>query len=243
MDYFEYHGERIPYRMETSNRKTISIRVNHEGIIVRAPKTLSKGKIEALVETKANWIAAKYHEMQAAKPLIQPPDYREGSKFLYRGGVLALTYREGNRYGVKAGEGKVWIEQDQLNVALTDFSIGAIQNVLEQWYRHEARQRLEERVYYFSNRYDFGKRVNRIFIKDQKSRWGSCSSKCNLNFNYRLIMAPDEVLDYVVVHELCHLKHMNHSTDFWNTVGEIMPNYKSVRAWLRKHGGSLHLNK
>lgn len=242
MDYFEYHGERIPYRMETSNRKTISIRVNHEGIIVRAPKTLSRRKIEELVETKANWISEKYHEMKAVKPLIQPTDYREGSRLLYRGGEIILKYREGSKYGVKDGEGKVWIEQDQLNVALTDFSVGAIQNVLEQWYRHEARQRIEERVFYYCNRFEFGKRVNRIFIKDQKSRWGSCSSKCNLNFNYRLIMAPDEVLDYVIIHELCHLKHMNHSVDFWNAVEEIMPNYKTYRTWLRKYGGSLHLS-
>ena len=241
MDYLEYHGERIPYRVETSNRKTISIRVNHEEIVVRAPKTLSKRKITELVQTKANWIVEKYHEMKEVKPLIQPTDYREGSKFLYRGEVLTLKHRQGNQYGVKSGEGKVWLEDNELNVALTDFSVGAIQNILEQWYRHEARQRIEERVEYYSRRYDFGKRVNRIFIKDQKSRWGSCSSKCNLNFNYRLIMAPDEVLDYVVIHELCHLKHMNHSVDFWNVVGEIMPDYKAFRAWLRKHGGSLHL--
>lgn len=81
--------------------------------------------------------------------------------------------------------------------------------------------------------------VNRICIKDQKSRWGSCSSKRNLNFNWRIIMAPPEVADYVVVHEMCHLRHLNHSPEFWKEVAGILPDYKERRKWLREHGSEL----
>lgn len=78
-----------------------------------------------------------------------------------------------------------------------------------------------------------------VTVRDQKSRWGSCSSRGTLSFNYRLMFAPPRVLDYVVVHELCHLTHMNHSKDFWNMVERIMPDYKLYKSWLREHGHEL----
>ena len=83
-------------------------------------------------------------------------------------------------------------------------------------------------------RKQIGKPVNSIRIKDVRSRWGSCSSKANLNFNWRLVLAPMEVLDYVVVHEMCHLKEMNHSKAFWDLVGEILPDYQKQREWLKR---------
>ena len=104
-------------------------------------------------------------------------------------------------------------------------------------YRDAARARFEERV-----AHDLpvtGGRYNSITVRDQKSRWGSCSSRGTLSFNYRLIFAPPAVLDYVVVHELCHLTHMNHSKDFWRKVASVMPEYKVHRQWLKDHGHEL----
>lgn len=78
-------------------------------------------------------------------------------------------------------------------------------------------------------------RYARISIRQQKTRWGSCSSKGNLNFHWRLVLMPEEVMDYVIVHELCHLKYMNHSPEFWKCVGEVMPDYQRWRRWLREY--------
>ena len=78
-----------------------------------------------------------------------------------------------------------------------------------------------------------------ITIREQKTRWGSCSSEKNLNFNWKLILAPPEVLDYVVVHELCHLKEMNHSKAFWDEVGKVMPEYETYKLWLKENGWKL----
>ena len=104
-------------------------------------------------------------------------------------------------------------------------------------YRGMAEQHIPRRVAVYAGK--MGVTYSRIRIKDQKTLWGSCSSRKNLNFNWRLVMAPGEVLDYVVVHELCHLKHMNHSAEFWDCVEEILPEYREHRRWLKVHGGEL----
>ena len=110
---------------------------------------------------------------------------------------------------------------------------------LEQRYRDSARTVLEDRVSYFHK--TTGGIYTSVTVRDQKTRWGSCSSRGTLSFNYRLIFAPPGILDYVVVHELCHLTHMNHSRDFWNMVALVMPDYQSRKQWLRDHGKELTL--
>ena len=109
----------------------------------------------------------------------------------------------------------------------------------EKRYRKAARLRMEERTACFHK--ITGGNYTSITIRDQKTRWGSCSSSGTLSFNYRLIFAPPAILDYVVVHELCHLTHMNHSRDFWNMVESVLPDYKERRQWLKEHGQELNL--
>lgn len=109
----------------------------------------------------------------------------------------------------------------------------------EKRYRKAARLRIEERTAFFHK--ITGGSYTSITIRDQKTRWGSCSSNGTLSFNYRLIFAPPAILDYVVVHELCHLTHMNHSKDFWNMVESVLPDYKERRQWLKEHGQELNL--
>lgn len=108
---------------------------------------------------------------------------------------------------------------------------------LEKRYRDAAREYIPKRVEYYHEL--TGGNYTKITIRDQKTRWGSCSSNGTLSFNYRLMLAPPRVLDYVVVHELCHLTHMNHSKDFWNMVSSILPDYKEYRKWLKENGHTL----
>jgi len=108
---------------------------------------------------------------------------------------------------------------------------------LEEPYRKAAKEYIPKRVAYYADL--LGVTYGTISIRDQKTRWGSCSTKGNLNFNYRLMLAPPKVLDYVVVHELCHRKEMNHSPKFWAHVESVMPDYKEYRKWLKKNGNSL----
>lgn len=110
---------------------------------------------------------------------------------------------------------------------------------LEKRYRRAAKEYIPLRVAYFHS--FTGGSYEKIVIRDQKTRWGSCSSAGTLSFNYRLMLAPPSILDYVVVHELCHLKHMNHSAAFWQAVESVLPDYKVRRTWLKEHGNELTL--
>ena len=126
----------------------------------------------------------------------------------------------------------------QKSRSLTEAEIRRLET-LEKRYRNAARQQFENRVAYYHR--ITGGNYTSITVRDQKTRWGSCSSRGTLSFNYRLIFAPPVILDYVVVHELCHLTHMDHSKNFWNMVASVMPEYKECRKWLREHGQELTL--
>ncbi len=110
---------------------------------------------------------------------------------------------------------------------------------LEKRYRDAAKEYIPQRVEYYHSL--TGGHYHKIAIRDQKTRWGSCSATGTLSFNYRLMLAPPRVLDYVVVHELCHLTHMNHSKAFWDMVASILPDYKEYRKWLKDNGHTLHV--
>ena len=107
----------------------------------------------------------------------------------------------------------------------------------ERQLRERAKSVLAQRVAYFAQQ--IGVTYGKITVRDQKTRWGSCSQAGNLNFNFRLILAPPEVLDYVVVHELCHRRQMNHSARFWQEVAQVLPDYRERKAWLAKNGWRL----
>lgn len=107
-------------------------------------------------------------------------------------------------------------------------------SLLENFLIETARKYITNKAYKFAKDFEFS--FNKIAIKEQKSRWGSCSSLKNLNFNWRLIFAPTEVIDYVIIHELAHTKQMNHSSKFWNVVYECMPEYNTYRSWLKDNG-------
>lgn len=115
-----------------------------------------------------------------------------------------------------------------------------INALLDDWIRNEAKIIIEKRVEQLAKHYGFD--FNKVAVRNQSTRWGSCSSQKNLNFNWKLILAPVKVLDYVIIHELAHTVQMNHSKAFWEVVGKCMPEYKFVRKWLRNNGDKLTLS-
>ena len=180
----------LPVKTIKSKRKTISIELKEDGILVRAPKGMGRQEINAVLYKKSDWIEKHWMTVQKRKQDMEN----------------ILPYTEADM--------KAMMEK--------------------------AKTMIPQRVKYYAPM--VGVDYGRITIRNQKTRWGSCSAKGNLNFNCLLMVFPDEVIDSIVVHELCHRKHMNHSTDFYAELERVFPDYRRCEKWLRENG-AVHLRR
>ncbi len=227
----------MQYQLTRSKRKTIAISFDRDGnLCVKAPTWVSKKAIESFLAEKTEWIeaTAKRLQNQRMKEIAERKGLENGEELPYLGQKKILTVVREERQRAKV---KCIGERLILSVPY-DVDYEEKKEQLEKWYRKEAGIVLEEKVQCFAN--ILSVKYSDIRIKDQKSRWGSCSSKGNLNFNFRIIMAPEYVCDYVVIHELCHLVHMDHSKDFWRLVESVCPAYKQCIKWLKDNGKTLY---
>ena len=190
-------------------------------------------RVEQVLREKAQWILTTLERVEREAEVAAPPPIVAGMRLPLAGRQITLSVVTG------ASERHVHarLDGDTLRLALADTTQETLRAALELWYRRHARTVFAERLAACNSRYGFA--YGRVAIKEQKSRWGSCSRQGNLNFNWRLLLAPLPVLDYVVVHELCHLKELNHSPRFWQLVALACPDYATHRAWLRRHGREL----
>jgi len=230
----------IAYTVTKTKRKTIGITINMYGEVkVAAPLHISEKQIGEIIRKKADWIIRKVNEVKKMNSNIVYKKYVSGEKILYLGKEYALEIAE---MGTRKDE--VYIQDDTISVyikhGLTEESKKqAIKEELIKWYRQRFAEIIKERIEKFSQQLKVI--PCKVVIKDQKTRWGSCSKKGNINLNWRLVMAPIDIIDYVVVHELCHLKVMNHSKDFWNLVESILPSCREKREWLKANGNRLEI--
>jgi predicted metal-dependent hydrolase len=229
-----------------SKRKTIALIVKPDGsLVVRAPLRSSNAVIEDFVKKNAPWIERKQAEALAALP-APTKQYVNGATFPYLGtnypleiveqpGVGVRRRRASDRRSPKLVTRPLLLDVGGFKLAASHQHGAA--SAFERWYREQARQVLAERVKFFAAQYGF--QYKRIRITSARTRWGSCSASGSLSFSWRLIQAPLAVVDYVVVHELVHTVVHNHSKQFWQRVGSIMPDYHQHRRWLREHGREL----
>lgn len=207
------------------------------GLEVTTPPGVSIARIEAVMREKTEWITTMLTRYaQPPRSVIDAP-LQSGTLLPFAGGHLRLLLDT----SPTAKRQSAFMEEGTLRLVLADASGSQpemLKATLEAWYRRQGRRVFEERVAHWNTQYGFS--YGRIAIRDQKSRWGSCSRQGNLNFNWRLLLAPLPVLDYIVIHELAHLKEGNHSPRFWALVAEKCPDYRGYRDWLRQHGPELH---
>ncbi len=219
-----------------SKRSTMAIKICAEGNIkVFVPQGTHQSAIDNMIRSKADWIHKNLNAIRASQAMEVKRTYTDGEIFLYLGCDYPLQLKVDPRLDkirVKLGDGRLEVSSPLANEAV-------IQDGMEAWYRFMATEYINDRLKCFQPLLDVC--PNRVTIRGQKTRWGSCSSKGNLSFNWRLMMAPAEVVDYVIVHELCHLIHPNHAKSFWNQVSAILPDYKSHQVWLKKNGPRLML--
>ena len=231
---FTYNNREIIYSVIKKNRKTISIRIDGQGnVLVSCPLYISDKKVKELVESKAAWISSKLTEIESVNSC---------NKELNSINFLGRNYKV-NIYEIEQDIIRIKLEDNSFEVyvynKLKEKKDKYIKDSIVKWYRERARKVFEERIKYYSQK--LGVSPNKITIKDQSTRWGSCSSKNNINLNYRVVMAPIEIIDYLIVHELSHMVHLNHSKDFWRLVESILPDYEERKAWLKANGNKLKL--
>lgn len=208
----------MDYTIKRTKGTNVKIKVKTDGtVVVTAPTYVSTDQIHTIVLEKENWI--KLVQEQILQEEQSAPD-----QLIYLGERIETRFGEYDQ---------ISLDHNILDVPYFDDE-AVFRSNLKEWYTHQTRALIEETIYGYAN--ELGVGINRITIRDQRTRWGSCSSLNNLNFNWRLSMAPMEVVQYVMIHEVCHLVHMNHSKQFWGLVETMMPGYEKSRQWLTKHG-------
>jgi predicted metal-dependent hydrolase len=208
-------------------RKTMLISIEKDGVvIIKLPEGTNKDEINKLIKSKEQWILDKV-------ALVMDRPKIKDDEILY----LGITYSY--KVIVQQFLNKEFIYFDRKDFYVNVKDEKNTKRVLEIWLRKNCEEIIYEKVEKYRNR--FKSIPKAIKVKEQKTRWGSCSCDNILMFNWKLVMAVEEALEYVVVHEMCHMIHKNHSKDFWNLVGEIMPTYKLGSEWLRDKGYLLYL--
>lgn len=229
-DGFEFPVEVI----RTNRRRSASIYLDGEGVKVRVPESISDSYVRDLIARKSPWIKRKLREAELATP-PRPREFVSGETFSYLGKNYRLKVLNGDTSSVRLIGG-------YLETSVSGF-LGTkeeqTRSLLVDWYRRHARERLEEKT----RRYAKILRVKpgSVSVRDYKSRWGSCSAKGDISYNWRIVMAPHRIVDYVVVHELCHLLEHNHSAVYWRHVERVIPDFQECRKWLKRNSEQLKI--
>ncbi|MFT8313009.1 MAG: SprT family zinc-dependent metalloprotease [Clostridium sp.] len=228
---FIYAGKEIEFEVVFSKRKTmeISIAPSRE-IKVRAPLGIPKAVIRERVMEKAPWIVKKLYQFRNVKnePLIR--EFINGEVVMY----LGVDYQLQIDIKSHINKAKVNLLNDKIVVTINNENKENIRKTMELWYREKVKEEIDKRINFYQK--FFIMTPSEVKVKEQKKRWGSCTYKDALLFNWRCVMAKSEVLDYIVVHEMCHMVHKNHSKEYWKLVAFILPDYRQREQWLKNNG-------
>lgn len=213
-----------------SDRKTMAIEVKPGGkVIVRVPRRTGKRLVDQFIQQKLDWINQAKARMVKITPSEIRQGYYDGARILYLGQYWGLNHVNRARNGLSfSRENGFMLQKSRLDQA---------GEMLKGFYREETRRLATEIIDQYAAMW--GLAVRSLRITSAKTRWGSCSGKNGLNLSYRLAMLPPEEFEYVVVHELAHIRHHNHSASFWNFLAEMLPDYQQRREWLRQNGRKL----
>ncbi len=220
--------------IRTPRKRTASINIVQGHVQVIVPETLSEQRIEAIIKQRRQWIQQKLR-LQSDQVPAKVKEYVSGESFSYLGKNYRLKVIEHlpTEVKLKCGMLQVGVYPNIPQQDKQDY----IRQQLVQWYQYHAQERLQEKTHRFARMLDVKPRS--ISIRDFSSRWGSCLVTDDISYNWRIIIAPHAIVDYVVVHELCHLLEHNHSEPFWKMVGKIIPNYREYKEWLKLNGQRL----
>ena len=224
----------VQYRIRRSDRaRRARIHVSAEGVEVVVPRRLALRDVEPFVEEKQAWIERTLRRMREAEALRPPARLEDGGEAPYLGEQLALSVR------VERGRKRPHVARSGATLVVRIPHETALRDALERWYRREARREIGARLDTAATR--AGTPYTTLSIRGQRTRWASCSSSGAMSFNWRLLLAPEAILEYVIEHEVAHLSVHDHSDRFWKLLESRCPDYREHERWLRLNGQTLRL--
>ncbi|MCL6570349.1 MAG: M48 family metallopeptidase [Bacillus sp. (in: Bacteria)] len=222
-----YSGETISFELIYKNRTSMGIYINLYGNVeVQVPKGTSEQSVLQLIEEKWDWVQEKIKEMKDRTLEPKEKVYNHGESFLYLGNTYPIQIYQ----DIDILQDHVVFEGDKLHIYVKQLEDERIKQALKRFYFQQCKALVEKSIQSYQS--NFKVKPRSIRISDSKSTWGTCDSKLQLTFNWKLAMAPLQVIDYVVVHEMCHMVHLNHDRSFWRLVGKILPDYEQRQNWL-----------
>lgn len=225
-------GVQLHYQLERRQRRTVGLKITADGLIVHAPKRISQSLLDSLITQKADWILKKLNTRNENR--MPAPQWQDGEQLLLLGNSVTLSVRHDARSKAVSHQPGLL----ELAMPNHDESAAVARKVL-QWYKKQALADFARRLEIFSAR--LGVTLPKLLISNARTRWGSCNSKREIRLNWRLLQAPPHLINYVVCHELAHLKEMNHSAKFWAVVASIYPDYKTAEKELKVWSPRLHV--
>ncbi len=216
--------------------RRLSLNVTMSDILrVRAAKSTSKAEVLKFIKSHESWIASRLKKNSTLRLKYPPKKYSQGESFLFFGSHFHLHFEDAG-----GAAGQIFLRDETLVIGVPGLknrsfraadSHPELAQPIRNFYRHQGRNFIEIKTSEFAKKMQLFPRD--LSFRSQKTRWGSCSANGHLSFNWRLIVAPREVIEYVIVHELAHLKHHDHSKNFWLLVASQIPNYRILRKWLK----------
>ena len=246
--------------IRSKRRKTLGLQVRHGQVTVRAPYYVSADFIENFVEEKSSWLKAKVLQQASNVECCQ---FKHGTSLLFLGErhiVNISLAKQAKVYTSEAAIGGTTLENDIssspyqhsaqkiINVVISNrvdsrlssstLKARQVKKQLESYFKEQAEQLISQRLKQITKQIRLT--PSKVIIRQYRARWGSCNNRGEVSFNYLLMMAPVFVIDYVIVHELCHLSHLNHSKEFWQLVAQYLPNYQEAKKWLKSNQSELY---
>ena len=226
--------EDIQYDIVRTSRRTADIVIERDGrVMVRAPKGVEEQRIRDIVQDRRLWIyknLAEWRDLNATRVLRE---YRNGEGFLYLGRSYRLLLVADQDEALLLKNGRFSLRRDLVDKD----GIPAAQAAFRDYYIRQGLERVTRRVQYFAPK--VGVKPGRLDVRELGHRWASCSPKGNVAFHWKCMMAPPTIIDYIVVHELCHFHHLDHTDAFWNEVDKVMPDFAERKNWLKVNGAAM----
>lgn len=224
-------GEQISYQLERRSRRTIGLKISAKGLVVHAPKRISQSLLENALLEKADWIRKKLTQLLDNQP--ENIRWEDGAELYVLGNPIKLSLK------LDSANRKPEFEHGVLHLRLKSAADSdVVASKVIQWYKKSALTDFARRLELFSAK--LGVDLPKLYLSNAQSRWGSCNSKKEIRINWRLFQAPPQIINYVICHELAHLKQMNHSAKFWSVVESLHPDYKETERALKQLSPHLH---